>query len=53
MCIYQKFWKNVTLLLLIQIHTERAIHHLITKCCKKNEQQQSSLCHIYFQNSKL
>ena len=35
MCIYQKFWKNVTLLILIQIHTERAVNHLITKCCKK------------------
>jgi hypothetical protein len=27
MCIYQKFWKNVTLLILIQIHTERAINY--------------------------
>jgi hypothetical protein len=34
MCIYQKFWKNVTVLILIQIHTERAINHLITKSTK-------------------
>jgi hypothetical protein len=35
MCIYQKFWKNVTLLILIQIHTERALNHLITKMLQK------------------